>query len=125
VETGDTHVDAVIPHIRKVQPLAEELLPAVFAVRRGGVGRLLGALGIVGIALVVLGINARRRRVEELSDARLHAEIEDVQVDRRGVVHHGGVVLAGEDVAGAAHVRRQLVHDVDIGDDGTHHTRIA
>src|SRR4051812_44501173 len=43
--------------------------------------------------------------------------MEGVQIDRRGVVHDGGVVLTGEDVAGPAHVRGELIDVVDAAHD--------
>src|SRR2546426_7625992 len=57
----DVHIEAVIAGIREVQALAEELLPAVLAVRIGGIGTVLGAVRIVRINLVLPGINAGRR----------------------------------------------------------------
>ena len=44
---------------------------------------------------------------------RLLARFEHVEVDRRRVVHDVGVVLAGEDVAGAAHVGGELIDLVE------------
>ena len=43
---------------------------------------------------------------------RACAACNDVQIDRRRIVHHVGVVLTGENVTGAAHVGRQLVNFV-------------
>src|SRR5256885_12635550 len=40
-----------------------------------------------------------------------------MEIDRRRVVHHVGVVLAGEDIARAAHVGRQLVHLIEVAID--------
>src|SRR5690606_781430 len=46
------------------------------------------------------------------------ARFEHVQIDLRGVVHHVRVVLAGENVAGAAHVGGQLIDLVEAAVDG-------
>src|SRR5437773_10893499 len=58
VEAGDSDGYAVIPHERQVQSLAQQLLPAILAVRRRRVRRIFRAVWALGIALVVLGVNA-------------------------------------------------------------------
>ena len=39
--------------------------------------------------------------------------VEDIQVDARRIVHHVGVMLAGKNVTGTAHVGRQLIDFVE------------
>src|SRR5690606_34288333 len=75
----------------------------------------LGALGVVGVELVVLRVHARARRVEHAAHPALPGLLDHVEVDRGRVVHDVGVVVAGEDVAGPAHVGGELVHLVDGG----------
>jgi hypothetical protein len=38
------------------------------------------------------------------------AGVEHIQIDRRRIVHHIGVVLASKDLARTAHVGGQLIH---------------
>jgi hypothetical protein len=51
--------------------------------------------------------------------------VQGIEVDGGGVVLNIGVVLAGEDVAGTAHVGRQLVDLLDTLDDGPDDVWIA
>src|SRR5881296_1164098 len=60
VEAGDSDGYAVIPHERQVQSLAEQLLPAILAVRRRRVRGIFRTVGPLGIALIALGVNACR-----------------------------------------------------------------
>ena len=54
------------------------------------------------------------------------AGVEHVQIDRGRVVHDVGVVLAGEDVAGAAHVGGELIDLVEAPiDDGATERLVA
>ena len=39
--------------------------------------------------------------------------MDDVEVDARRVVHHIGIVFAGEDIAGSPHVSRELIDFVE------------
>jgi hypothetical protein len=55
---GDPNFHAVVAMIGEVKPLAEKLFPAVLAIRRGGIGRGFIALRVIGVHLVVLGIDA-------------------------------------------------------------------
>ena len=55
--------------------------------------------------------------VEHAPHLALVARVQHVQIDRGGVVHDVGVVLAGEDVAGAAHVGRELIDLVEAAVD--------
>src|SRR5208337_590926 len=59
------HLHPVVPVECHVEPLTEQLLPAVVAVGRRRISRILFEAHIGGIALVVLRIDARRRRVED------------------------------------------------------------
>ena len=60
MEARDPHLNAIISHIREIEPLAEQLLPTVLAVWRSWIRRLFRALGVVGVFLIVSGIHASR-----------------------------------------------------------------
>ena len=47
--------------------------------------------------------------------------LEHVEIDARRIVHHVGIVFAGEDVAGAAHIGRQLIDFVEPAVDHVAH----
>jgi len=57
VEPRDADRHSMIAVIRKVQPLTEELLPAVLAVGRGRIGGLFCAVRVLRVALVVLRVD--------------------------------------------------------------------
>ena len=61
----------MVPPVGEIKPLAEQLLPAIFAVRRGGIGAVLGAIGIVRIHLIVFRVHASRRGIEDFLDVAL------------------------------------------------------
>ena len=52
-------LQAIIAIVGEEQSLGEQLFPTIFAVRRGGIGRRFGAVGVVGIFLIVGRIHAR------------------------------------------------------------------
>ena len=52
--------------------------------------------------------------------------VNDVEVDARRVVHHVGIVFTGEDVAGSAHVGRELIDFIEPAvDHVSHEVRIT
>src|SRR5208282_6003688 len=59
------HLHAVISVESHIQPLAEQLFPAVVAVGCCWIGRILFEAYIRSIALVILWIDASRRRIED------------------------------------------------------------
>src|ERR1019366_6178153 len=125
VEARDAHLHAMIPHVRQEEPFAEELLPAIFAIRRGGICGVLRALGIIRVELVVVRVHAGGGRVEELLHAGPPPVFQTVEVDAAGVVHDSGVVLAGEYVAGSAHIGGELIDDFDAAYSRRGDVRIA
>ena len=113
VEPGHVDGDVVVPVVGRIEPLAEQLLPPVLAVRRCRVGGVLGAVGVVRVDLVVGRVDAGRAGVEVPPDAVLLADLQHVQVDGRGVVHDGGVVVPAEHVLRPSHVGGKLVNLVE------------
>ena len=73
---------AVVAVVGKVEAFGKQLFPAIFAVRIGRIGRILDAVGIVGIQLIVFGIHARGRAVEHALDRALVARIHAVVTGR-------------------------------------------
>ncbi len=41
MKTGDPHLNAVVPHVGKIEALTEKFFPSIFAVRSGGIGGFL------------------------------------------------------------------------------------
>ena len=116
----------MIAGVGEIEALAEELFPAVLAVGGGRIGIRFGQARVARVQLLVLGIDAGRRRIENAEGIAPLAGFQQVQVDLRRVVHHVGVVLAGEDVTGAAHIGGQLIDLVEAAVDGfTAHGRVA
>src|SRR5262249_53000776 len=76
-----------------------------------------GAVRIVGVELIVLGIHTGRRGVENSLVVAAVGGVQDVEVDACRVVHHVGVVFAGEDVAGSAHAGCELIDFVEAAVD--------
>ncbi len=112
MEARNADIETVIPGKSQVQALAEQFLPAVLAVRIRRIGSVLGQKGVVGIGLIVLRIDAGRRRIENAPGPGIVDALQQINVDARGVVHHRGVMRSGENVPRPAHVRRQLIYAV-------------
>ena len=102
----DPYLHAVIAGIGEVKPLAEQLLPAVFAVGRRRIGRVLAhSSGCPDLAGCIPDTcrPTRNRRPAVVAAVR---SIQHVEVDRRRVVHHVGIVFAGKDVTRRRPYRR-------------------
>src|SRR5262249_19254579 len=77
------------------------------------IGRRLGAVRIVGVELIVLRVHTGRRRIKNSLAIASVGCVQDVEVDARRIMHHVGIVLAGEDVASTPHVGCELVNFVE------------
>lgn len=64
---------------------------------------------MVRISLVKFRIDTGRRGVKNISTAIFAACVQDIQVDERRIVHDVGIIFTGEDIAGASHIRSELV----------------
>ena len=65
----------------------------------------------------MLGVDAGGGGIEDPLGVAAAARFEHVEIDLRRIVHDVGVVLAGEDVASAAHVGGELVDLVEAAVD--------
>src|SRR5262249_45464793 len=91
VVASDPNFHAVIAAVSKVEAFAEQLLPSVFAVWRGRIGRRLGAVGIVGVELVVLRVHAGRGRVKNSLVVACVGGVNNIEIYACRVMHHVGV----------------------------------
>src|SRR4051812_15570728 len=82
VVARDAAIHAVIAVVGKVQPLTEQLFPAVLAIRGSGIGALLAAVGVIRILLIMGGIHTCRRGVEYALYGSSAAGFEHIQVNR-------------------------------------------
>jgi hypothetical protein len=110
---GYSCLDAIVSVIGKIKSLAKELFPTVFAIRCGWIGAIFSAIWVVRVELIVLGVHAGRRGVENPAHVLHLAGVQHIQIDRCGVMHDIGIMLSGEYIAGAAHVRSELIDLVE------------
>jgi hypothetical protein len=96
----------VIAAVREVEAFAEQLLPSVFAVWCGRIGRRLCAVRIVGIELVVLRVHAGRRGIKNSLVVAAVRGVNNIEINARRIMHDVGIVFTGEDVTGSAHIGR-------------------
>jgi hypothetical protein len=125
MEARYADLDAVIPHVRKIKPLTEELLPAILAVGSGRVGGVFRALWVIRIELVVLRVHAGRRGIEELLHTCEAPELQTVKIDGGGVVHDNRIMFARKDIAGPTHVSGKLIDLFDSLHNFADYGRIA
>ena len=125
VITGNARFHPAAAGIGQVQAFGEQFLPAIFAVRCGRIGAVFTAVRIVRVFLVIGRVHTGRGGIEDALAVTLVGRIEDVEVDRGGVVHHVGIIVAGEDIACAAHVGSQLVDLVKLAVDHFTHEQLV
>ena len=106
------HFHPVVPHKGKIEPLAEKLLPAVFAVRGGRISRISAQFGLSGSTGCIRD-KCRRKRNRRSFARRPMPKCSMFRLMVAELCMTVRVVLACEDVAGAAHVGRQLIDLVD------------
>src|SRR6185503_9183367 len=123
VEAHDARLDPVVLTVMRAEPLCDQLLPAVGVLRLGRVGVFFLQRRHRGFGLLVLGVDARRRRIEIALHAGGARRLERVEVDQRVVVENQAVVR--RDVAHAAHVGGERVDVIDAGSRGARVRRLA
>src|SRR5262249_27987993 len=118
---SNPYFHAVIPAMREVEAFAEQLLPSVFAVRCGGIGRRLCAVRIAGVELVVLRIHAGGRGIKNSLVVAAVRGVNNIEINARRIVHHVGIVFTGKDVTGSAHISRKLIDLIEAAVDHMSH----
>ena len=109
VVTRDAGLDAEVFHEVAAHAFGEKFLPAVAVLGVGGVGVLFFQAGVVGFFLLVAGIDAGGRRIEEAGGSAVAGGHEHVGVDEDAEHAEAFVQL---DEAHAAHVGGEIVDPV-------------
>jgi len=113
VVTRDAGLDAEVFHEVAAHALGEKFFPAVAVLGVGGVGVFFFQAGIVGFLLLVAGIDAGGRRIEEAGGAAVACGHEHVGIDQHAEHAEAFVEL---DEAHSTHVGGEVVDPVSAVD---------